>query len=83
MFLLQKRLKHVKPRLKEWNKKEYGNNFEAKKSVEGKCKNSTKPLSWRVLVKIEVIRQPNIIKNVRTYINKRRFFGDKNPQYNG
>eukprot|EP00253_Pinus_taeda_P008591 PITA_08591 len=36
MFLLQKRLKHIKLRLKEWNKKEYGNIFEEKKSVEGK-----------------------------------------------
>eukprot|EP00253_Pinus_taeda_P036567 PITA_36567 len=36
MFLLQKRLKHIKLRLKEWNKKEYGNIFEAKKIVEGK-----------------------------------------------
>ena len=36
MFLLQKRLKHIKLRLKEWNKKEFGNIFVAKKYVEGK-----------------------------------------------
>ena len=36
MFLLHKRLKHIKLRLKEWNKNEYGNIFEAKKFVEGK-----------------------------------------------
>ena len=36
MFRLQKRLKHIKLRLKEWNKKEYGNIFEEKESVEGK-----------------------------------------------
>lgn len=36
MFLLQKRLKYIKLRLKGWNKNEYGNIFEAKKSVEGK-----------------------------------------------
>ena len=36
MFLLQKRLKHIKNRLKEWNKKEFGNIFEGKKCVEGK-----------------------------------------------
>ena len=36
MFLLQKRLRHIKLRLKEWNRKEYGNIFEAKKFVDGK-----------------------------------------------
>eukprot|EP00253_Pinus_taeda_P013184 PITA_13184 len=36
IFLLQKRLKHIKLRLKEWNKKEYGNIFEEKKKLEGK-----------------------------------------------
>lgn len=36
MFLLQKRLKHIKLRLKEWNKKEFGNIFVAKKLIEGK-----------------------------------------------
>eukprot|EP00253_Pinus_taeda_P010536 PITA_10536 len=35
MFLLQKRLKHIKIRLKEWNKKGFGNIFEGKKYVEG------------------------------------------------
>eukprot|EP00253_Pinus_taeda_P032924 PITA_32924 len=35
-FLLQKRLKHIKLRLKDWNKNEHGNIFEAKKVVEGK-----------------------------------------------
>jgi len=36
MFLLQKGLKHIKLGLKDWNKNEYGNTFEEKKSVEGK-----------------------------------------------
>jgi len=36
MFLLQKRLKHIKLKLKEWNKKEHGNIFAAKKAIEGK-----------------------------------------------
>ena len=36
MFLLQQILKHVKHRLKDWNKNEFGNIFEAKKVVEGK-----------------------------------------------
>jgi len=39
MFLLQKRLKYIKLRLKEWNKNEYGKNiFVAKKYIEGKMK---------------------------------------------
>eukprot|EP00253_Pinus_taeda_P007713 PITA_07713 len=36
MFLPQKKLKHIKLKLKEWNKKEFGNIFERKKYVEGK-----------------------------------------------
>jgi len=36
MFLLRKILKHIKLRLKDWNKIEYGNIFEKKKVVEGK-----------------------------------------------
>lgn len=34
MFLLHKRLKHIKLMLKDWNKNEFGNIFEVKKSVE-------------------------------------------------
>jgi len=34
MFLLHKRLKHIKIKLKEWNKKDFGNIFVNKKSVE-------------------------------------------------
>lgn len=36
MFLLQQRLKHIKHRLKDWNKNEFGNIFKAKKEVEQK-----------------------------------------------
>jgi len=36
MFLLHQRLKHVKHKLKDWNKNEFGNIFEAKKAVERK-----------------------------------------------
>eukprot|EP00253_Pinus_taeda_P030879 PITA_30879 len=36
MFMLHKRLKHTKMRLKEWNKKDFGNIFVEKKSVENK-----------------------------------------------
>jgi len=36
MFCLRKGLKHIKLQLKEWNKKEFGNIFEAKTLVEGK-----------------------------------------------
>eukprot|EP00253_Pinus_taeda_P008470 PITA_08470 len=38
MFLLHCRLKHIKGRLKEWNKKEFGNIFKAKGEVEKKLK---------------------------------------------
>ena len=33
MFMLQQRLKHIKSRLKDWNKKEFGNIFKAKREV--------------------------------------------------
>ena len=36
MFLLQDKLKHIKFRLKDWNKKEFGNIFKAKREVEQK-----------------------------------------------
>eukprot|EP00253_Pinus_taeda_P004728 PITA_04728 len=36
MFLLHKRLKHIKLRLKEWNKTEFGNIFVETKSIEDK-----------------------------------------------
>eukprot|EP00253_Pinus_taeda_P023924 PITA_23924 len=38
MFLLHKRLKHIKIKLKEWNKKDFGNIFVNKKSVEIKLR---------------------------------------------
>jgi len=38
MFILQKILRHIKIRLKDWNKNEFGNIFEAKKVVERKMK---------------------------------------------
>jgi len=36
MFLLQKILKHIKLRLKDWNNNEHGNIFVAKRAVEGR-----------------------------------------------
>ena len=36
MFMLQQRLKHIKSKLKYWNKKEFGNIFKAKREVEQK-----------------------------------------------
>eukprot|EP00253_Pinus_taeda_P009353 PITA_09353 len=44
MLLLQKRLKHIKLKLKEWNKNEHGNIFVAKKAVEGKMQELNKAL---------------------------------------
>eukprot|EP00253_Pinus_taeda_P019280 PITA_19280 len=38
MYILHKRLKHIKLRLKEWSKKDFGNIFEEKKVVENKRK---------------------------------------------
>lgn len=38
IFLLHSRFKHIKGRLKEWNKKEFGNIFKAKEDVEKKLK---------------------------------------------
>ena len=36
MFLLHKILKHIKCKLKDWNKNEFGNIFEGKKAIENK-----------------------------------------------
>eukprot|EP00253_Pinus_taeda_P028863 PITA_28863 len=45
MFLLHKRLKHIKLRLKDWNKNEFGNIFEAKNVFEGKMQELNQALS--------------------------------------
>jgi len=47
MFMLHKLLKHIKIRLKEWNKKNFGNIFAEKKLVE---------------IKIQVLNQAMISK---------------------
>jgi len=83
MYLLQKRLKHIKLRLKEWNKLEFGNIFEAKKMVEKKCRSSTKTSSWRVLIKIKMSRQLYIIENGKAYVKKRKYSGGKNLEFSG
>jgi len=44
MFILQKILKHIKIRLKDWNKNEFGNIFEAKKVVENKIQDMNQTL---------------------------------------
>eukprot|EP00253_Pinus_taeda_P008575 PITA_08575 len=44
MFLLHCRLKHIKRRLKEWNKKEFGNIFKDKGDVKKKLKEINKML---------------------------------------
>lgn len=36
MFLLQQNLKHIKSRIKDWNKNEFGNIFKAKREAEQK-----------------------------------------------
>lgn len=44
MFLLHKRLKYIKLKLKDWNKREFGNNFADKKSVEIKLQDLNQAL---------------------------------------
>lgn len=41
---LQQRLKHIKLRLKEWNKNEFGNIFKAKREVENKLQETNQIL---------------------------------------
>jgi len=82
MFLLHKRLKHIKFKLKDWNKNEYGNIFDEKNQLKVKYKNLTKSFSQMALLKSEVIKPPNIINTGRIYVNKRKYFGDKNLEFN-
>jgi len=44
MFVLHQRLKNIKLRLKEWNRKEFGNIFEAKREVERKLQETNQIL---------------------------------------
>jgi len=83
MFLLHKRLKHIKLRLKDWNKNEFGNIFEGKNLLKTNCRKSTKPLSRLALIKLEMFKLPIISKNGRIHVNKRKYFGDKNLEFNG
>lgn len=44
MFLLHQRLKHIKLKLKYWNKNEFGNIFKEKKEVKQKLQGINKVL---------------------------------------
>jgi len=83
MFLLQKRLKHIKLMLKEWNKKEFGNIFDGKQFVEGKMQKLNQTLIREGFDKDRNEQAINISKNGRTSANKMRFFEGKNPECNG
>lgn len=56
MFLLHKRLKHIKMKLKYWNKNEFGNIFVGKKSVENKILDLNQALIKDVFDKKKMIR---------------------------
>jgi len=54
-----------------------------KKMSKTNFRNSTKPLSRMALIKLEMIKPPNSSKIGRTYVNKKKYFGDKNLECNG
>ena len=78
MFLLQQRLKHIKLRLKEWNKKDFGNIFKAKREVEKKLQGINQILITYGFIEERKCKLKLFNKNGKTYASKRRFSGGKN-----
>lgn len=64
MFLLQKRLKHIKLQLKDWNKNEYGNIFEEKKSIEDKIEELNQTL---ITEGFDIVRSDQATKYHQTW----------------
>ena len=83
MYLLHKRLKHIKFRLKEWNKKDFGNIFIDKISVEIKLQELNQALIIDGFDKVKSEQLINTTKNGRIYANKRKSFGNKILEFNG
>jgi len=83
MFLLHKRLKHIKLRLKEWNKSEFGNIFVETKSIEDKMQELKQALITDGFDKVRSDQAAKHHQYGRICVNKRKYFGAKNLEFNG
>lgn len=82
MFLLHKILKHIKIRLKEWNKNEFGNIFVANKVVERKLQDINQTLITNGFSGEKRNKLITINRNGKNYANKRRYSRNRNQECN-
>lgn len=78
MFLLHQRLKHIKQRLKEWNRNEFGNIFEAKREVERKLQEVIKFLSRKDSQRKGKDERTFCSKNGTIDASRKKSSGDRN-----
>jgi len=83
MFLLHKRLKHIKLRLKDWNKNDFGNIFVGKKYVEIKMQELNQALISEGFDKVKNEQVDRHHQEWRLCANKKKYFGDKSQEFNG
>eukprot|EP00253_Pinus_taeda_P003654 PITA_03654 len=83
MFILHKRFQHIKFSLKEWNKKEFGNIFVDKKTVETKLQELNQALITDGFDKVQSHQADKHHQEWENYANKRKSFGDKGIEFNG
>lgn len=83
MFHLNQRLKHIKIKLKEWNKKEFGKIFKAKGEVEKNYRKLIKFSSQKASQRKEKCKWTHFNENGTTYVRRRKSSRDKNPECNG
>jgi len=83
MFLLHKRLKHIKLMIKEWNKKEFGNFFEGKKAVENKLQILNQSLIKVGFDKFSNDRATNLQHKWENLCKQKEIFWRQNLECNG
>jgi hypothetical protein len=83
MYRFQVRLKHIKKKLKQWNQEVFGNIDQAKKYLEEKMGRIQEICIQEGYNEERKRRRAICIRNERKYVSKRKFFGDRNPEFNG
>ncbi len=83
MYLLHKRLKHVKLKLKEWNKKDFGNTFVNKKSVEIKLQELNQAMIIDGFDRVKSEQADKYNQEWENLCKQEETFGDKSLEFSG